>query len=298
MESSETGAMQPDRRRPAHQLTAASRLNAARAAAGILPPAAQFQAKELAKQLRPLLASASAPVLLDAARRPSEAFMTPKPPSPRVLPPLTETPVLPPSPADPASERPKVERTVTKRGNWIVPDHRPAQDELFEDAAEAALYTACHWPLHVWKRETKKGRQLQTQVTERLFDGISRLRAFRLWRVTSEKRKIYRAADKKVSKGVRRENLMRYFRRLSAHVMHLKKVAEVESSDIYIKLRARRVGARPFLAWHVFTTCRALVRRRCYGELLLRTERMVHPLPCAFPRASLAPLAHAVQPHA
>ena len=215
--------------------------------------------------------------------------MTPKAPSPRTLPPLSE---VPPAPADPSSENPKVERRMTQRGNWLVPELKAA-DDSFEDAAEAALYRACFWPLHVWKRETGKARELQNQVTTRLSDGMARVHCFRTWRGLSQQRRAHRKADKKVAARVRRDNLARTFRRLAVHMLHLRKVAEVESSEIYIQLRAKRVGSTPFLAWLVYSTCHALVRRRCYGELLVRTERMVHPLPCAPPPCP-PPYPHAV----
>lgn len=152
-------------------------------------------------------------------------------------------------------------------------------DTPLDDAEDAALYTACHWPFHVWKRETRAARQLSAQVTARVFDGIMRLRTFRRWRSDARKHVQLRGASKKVGKTARYWCLRRTYDRVAYVVAYRKKVHRVCGSSRYMDLRARILARLPFFAWTVYARCRVLVRQRSCGELLLRREGMVHPFP-------------------
>ena len=145
------------------------------------------------------------------------------------------------------------------------------------EAAEWALYTACFWPLHVWKREVRRALRAsaKVQLTAALWRGILRLRCYRAWRalpaLVAREAAAMRAALRRAAK---RSALARWFERCAERGYE----ARLMASGGVVALRARALAARPFLVLWFHARCRALVRARSYSLLLL-PESHVPPLP-------------------
>ena len=154
-----------------------------------------------------------------------------------------------------------------------------AEETPLSDSEEASLYVACFWPLHVWRRETRLARQLQTRMVEQVADGLARQRLFRAWASEARKRRAYAKATHAVRKRVSRGVRSRAFRRLAAAAVRNRRVRHAANSRSFARLRARCLAKLPMLAWRVYARCRSLVRNRSYGSTMLRREAMVPPLP-------------------
>ena len=155
----------------------------------------------------------------------------------------------------------------------------PRCDEPFEDWKEAQLFVACFWPLHVWRRETVKARTLAKAASARIADGISRLRAFRRWRKEAVARGVRKATARQIKARVRKMALRQVMARVQVVGTRDRKCREALANPSYARLRASWLARLPFLALRCYAACRARVRRRSVGEMMLRAEAAVTPLP-------------------
>ena len=257
---------------------------------------AQRKVKDTVGLLR-LASSVSAPVLLDPATVRRQPVTTLKASPRAALPPLpnipagilaTQLPAKPPLP--PAT----AEATVPAAASALATSHGTSfaclplssssaepevADDPLDDATDALLFRVCFWPLYVWHRETTKSRALGHQVTTRLNDGMSRARSFRRWRAVAVATRHLRENEQMIGKRVRASTLIRYVGRLNIVSKRDKKCNDAINSPTFRRLRVSRFCRSPFLAIYCYATCRALVRRRCTGELICRREGLVAPFP-------------------
>ena len=214
----------------------------------LLSPAAQRRATEAALQLRQVLrASASAPSLGGLAdpayRLPRTPILVPDgvaggkhsaavlPPRPTCLPPLTEAASLPDAAAAAAAA---LEPTPSEGEASDAGDAGSVGD--YSDAEGAATYTACFWPLHVWKRSTAEATTLERRLTSSLFEGMSRLRAFRRMRQGALFFATCRDANARLAARQRRRH-MRFFVRQLKELAKLRRAYDMcmacASSHVY-----------------------------------------------------------------
>jgi hypothetical protein len=227
----------------------------------------------------PPLPQAPSTSALGASHLPTKALLPPTGTGPgasanaKAPPAASEEGVAPPAP---------LQRTCSDRHGWRAsasPLQEGEGDEALDDAEEARLFRFCFWPLFVWRRETIKSRAIEHRVTMRLFDGISRQRAYRRWRADALGSRSIRHASRAVHARVRRTILLRMFSRVLALAAHRRKCKEALASDTCVRLLASRFCTAPFLALRGYALCRSLVRRRSCGELMCRREALVHPMP-------------------
>ena len=181
-----------------------------------------------------------------------------------------------PSPAEgPAQQRVGGGGSGGKGGSGRLLAARRLAEE--SEAAEWALYTACFWPLHVWKREVRRALRAsaKVQLTRALWRGIVRLRCYRAWRaLPALQAREVAAMRAALHRAAKRSALARWAERCAERGYE----ARMMASSRFVALRARALAARPFLVLWFYARCRVLVRDRSYNLLLL-PESHVPPLP-------------------
>ena len=151
-------------------------------------------------------------------------------------------------------------------------------DEL-SDAEEYRLYTACHWPFHVWKRTLREAQDVQNKLVGGVQEGLARVRVFRRWSVDAAIFSKERSFGKRVRQRARRHYLETFFTRLARLGASRYRFAKTQASGQFQRLRSRCVCWLPLRALRAYAVCRALVRARSLGEMMLRREAKVPPLP-------------------
>ena len=159
------------------------------------------------------------------------------------------------------------------------PPPPPPEEGDFDDWQEAQVMVACFWPLHVWKRETAKARTLENQLTTRVADGMARLRLFRTWRERAIRSSHLAKQSAVIRASVRVSAKRRALARVAVFTTRERKCDEVYASRKYRRLRASCLGRQPLSALRCYSVCRALVRKRSFGDGMMKPDELPMPLP-------------------
>ncbi len=156
--------------------------------------------------------------------------------------------------------------------------HVMPSDEL-SDAEESRLYTACHWPFYVWKRMTHANQMALSRLTDSTAAGLARMRCFRRWSVDAAIFAKERAFGRRLRARHQQLWMQLFVDRLGQLAASRSKYAALQRSGTFVSMRARAVCSAPWRALQAYALCRALVRRRSLGEMMIRREAKVPPLP-------------------
>ena len=266
-----------------------------------LTPAARLQADLAAQQISQLLNQ-------DASRRavppPHVAQSAPphvqQPPVIKAvaLPPLPEPlPELPemeaPSPAMAQLAMPAMlrhgstlpkERIVLRLPTSDLPLRLEKERDARAEAADAKrheLFRCCFWPLYVWKRAAKNTSVARQNFVHHLSAGLLRQRFWRFWAEYSFIHAILGRALRTVHTHLCENRTEEGFDRWATRWLSTRKCHEVVHGERFRKLQLRIILSAPFKVLWIYGHCRALVRRRSFGQYAILPEDLVPPL--AFP---------------
>ena len=219
----------------------------------------------------PAAAVSPAPALALSLSRAPTAAVSPattaridSPASPPGVPPVTSPVGVPPLPP----------WLLAAQGGRLLAARRLSAER---ETAQWALYVACFWPLHVWKRAVRSARQARARasLTTVLWRGLTRLRLFRAWaRLPRQQRAELDALRARLRLRVLASALRRWF----DWDYEAGYEARMLESLACVALKARAVCAMPLLALRLYARFRLLVRSRSYPPLMLCDEAQVPPL--------------------
>ncbi|KAL1522698.1 hypothetical protein AB1Y20_017674 [Prymnesium parvum] len=143
------------------------------------------------------------------------------------------------------------------------------------------LYRVCFWPLHVWKRTTRRVLEARRQFCTR-FRSMMRAHAFDFWSAYAAIHGTLGRARVAVANATRERRLTEGFQRWLHKWNETCQYLLMLSSDQLYQMRLHAIVGTPFKVLVMYARCRALVRRRSYGLLMMSEEEEV-------PRISFPP---------